>query len=236
MEKVLVLFSGGLDSLLTACKLIEEGYHVILAHYDNGSSMNSKCVIETANRLIERYGNDKIEFWGIGMIVGYFSALRYTYFNEKVSTLAQHYPNLIMNQANCLACRTSMYIFSILLCKQLRVNTIAEGARRTQLFAIEQDEMLNKYQELLASYNIKLLTPVLDLENDFEREIELMIRSITPRVLEPKCWLGTPMKEPLTKDEVLDTVKFYQEKLEEPTRKLIKKSEKIPLDGRGKMF
>lgn len=36
-EKVLVLFSGGKDSFLTACRLVEAGKHVILFSCNNGA-------------------------------------------------------------------------------------------------------------------------------------------------------------------------------------------------------
>lgn len=236
MEKVLVLFSGGLDSMLVACKLIEEGYEVVLVHYDNGCSKNSMVVKDTADRLIKRYGNNKVSFWGIGMIVGYYLALRDQYFNMKSQDVAIKYPNLMINQVNCLTCRTAMYLYSVLLCQKLGIKKIAEGARKSQLFAIEQENMIEKYKKLLQDYGMELLTPIIDLISDRERELELMMRQITPKVLEPQCLLGYPMEKPLTEKELNDVIQFYQKELEEPTKRLIKRSKKIPLDGRGRMF
>ena len=235
-EKVLVLFSGGLDSVLATCKIVEEGYKAILVYYDNGCGAGSENVKKTADRVIERYGSECVEFWGIGMTVGYFLALRHIYMNETVENLAQKYPNLIYNQVNCLACRTSMYIYSILICKKIGIKKIAEGARIDQLFAIEQEVMLNEYRKLLKEYDIELLTPVKDLDSDYKREIELMIRQISPKVLEPKCFLGVPMNKKLTEEELMDTVKYYKNELDSPCRELIKNSKKIPIDNRGKMF
>ncbi len=235
-EKVLVLFSGGLDSMLTACKLVEEGYHVILAHFNNGSSSYSSNSKLMADRLIERYGKDKIEFWGIGMTVGYFYALRTLYMNKSPQYLAKLYPNLYYYQVICLTCRTAMYIYAIRICQELGINYIAEGARKSQAFAIEQPSMLKRYQNLLNEYNIKLITPLLELESDITRDVLLMIREISPKVLEPSCMLGVPMKEPLTNEELDDTTKFYDDLILDTTRKLIKESEHIPIDNRGKMF
>ena len=235
-EKVLVLFSGGLDSMLTTCKIVEEGYHAVLVHYDNGSSKGSSNVYTAANRLIERYGSNLVSFWGIGKTVGYFKVLRDVVWNMSTKELAQKYPELYPYQFICLACRTAMYIYSILLCKKLNISIIAEGARKSQLFAIEQDSMLKKYQDLLNEYGIQLLTPVLELENDYEREIELLMRSISPSTLEPQCYLGVPMKEKLTEREEQEVVNVYSNELEALSKKLIKKSEKIDLDPRGKLF
>lgn len=237
-EKVLVMFSGGLDSLLTTCKVIEDGYKAVLVHYDNGCMSGASKVCKTASKIIERYGQDKVEFWGIGQMAGYFYVLNNFRFMKypTLSTLANHYPFLIPQQMNCLTCRTAMYIFSILLCKQLKINKIAEGARKSQMFAIEQEEMLEEYKKLLGKYGIELFLPVLDLESDYEREELLLIRQIMPREAKAQCWLGSPMHKPLSAEELANVVKYFQEELLEPTLKLIKESEKIPLDNRGKIF
>lgn len=55
-KKALVLFSGGLDSTLTTCKMIEADYKVTLVHYDNGCSSGTENVLVMAQRLIDRYG------------------------------------------------------------------------------------------------------------------------------------------------------------------------------------
>lgn len=235
-EKVLILFSGGLDSLLTTCKIVEDGYKAVLVHYDNGCMSGSSNVSKTASRIIKRYGHDKVEFWGIGMVGGYFQTLFQTGFNKHQCDLSIHYPTLTVQQENCLVCRTAMHIFSILLCRQLNIKKIAEGARKSQLFAIEQEEMLEEYKKLLSSFGIELLLPVFDLENDYEREALLLIRGIMAKVEESQSHLGTPMQRFLTLDEISDVAKFFKQELLGPTLHLIKEGEKIPLDNRGKKF
>lgn len=235
-EKVLILFSGGLDSLLATCKIIEEGYKAVLVHYDNGCMLGIHNVSETASRIIERYGKDKVEFWGIGLTVGYFYSLKNIFFTKNFSELTNDYPTFVPQQLYCLTCRTAMYIYSILLCKQLKIKKIAEGARKSQLFAIEQEEMLEEYKKLLSSFGIELLLPVFDLKSDYEREELLLIRGIMSKVKESQCQLGTPMHEALTSDEISDVVKFFNQELLGPTLRLIKDGEKIPLDNRGKAF
>ncbi len=235
-EKVLVLFSGGMDSLLTACKIVEEGYKAILVHYDNGCSCGSQYVKETANRLIERYGKDSVEFWGIGVTAGYYYAFQGLIANKTNRDFLEQYPHLIYNQLNCLSCRTAMYIFSIALCQQLNIHKIAEGARKSQLFAIEQEDMIIEFKSFLQEFGIELLIPVYNLVSDFEREVLLMIRNINPKVMEPKCLHVVSMNRPLSKEEIEDVVHFFRQELLEPSLRLIKESEKIPLDNRGKMF
>lgn len=51
MKKVLVLYSGGKDSMLSAMHLIEQGYQVFLIHFDNSLEIGSKNVINGFKRL-----------------------------------------------------------------------------------------------------------------------------------------------------------------------------------------
>ena len=235
-KQALILFSGGLDSLLTSCKMIENGYQVTLVHYDNGSSSGCETVVETAKRLVRRYGENKVKFWGYGLTVGYFKALRDEIYSLEIQEIIKKYPYFNLSQFNCLACRSAMYIYTILLCKKLNIKVVAEGARISQLFAIEQPSMLEEYRSLLQEYGIELVTPLLELESDYDRKIELLIRGINPTVIEPQCHFGVPMKKPLTKEEELEVSHLYQEELKPKCLKLIKMSENIPLDPMGKLY
>ena len=44
---------------------------------------------------------------------------------------------------------------------------------KTQLFALEQEKLLEGYRSLLNQYDIDLLLPVYDYESDYEVENEL---------------------------------------------------------------
>ena len=59
---------------------------------------------------------------------------------------------------------------------------------------------------------------------------------INPTVIEPQCHFGVPMKKPLSPEEELEVSRIYQEELKPKCLKLIKMSEKIPLDPRGKLY
>ena len=235
-KKALVLFSGGLDSTLTTCKMIESDYKVTLVHYDNGCSSGTENVLVMAQRLIDRYGKKSVDFWGTGMIIGYFKVLSSSEILSDPAQLVQKYPHLTMQQFTCLACRSAMYVYSILLCQKLGISVVAEGARKSQLFALEQEKMILKYKKLLKKFQIKLVTPLLTLETDKDREIELMIRGIIPKNYESQCWLGTPMEKALTSKQERDVLKIFDDEIKPKCLKLIKMSKKIDLDPRGKMF
>lgn len=177
-----------------------------------------------------------MEFLGIGTTVGFFKVLRDPILQKTLGEIVKVYPHFSFNQFYCLTCRSAMYLYSILLCKKLGIDKICEGARKSQLFAIEQESMIHKYRELLKEYDITLFTPILELEDDYEREIELLMRGIEPIVYESQCYLGTPMKRPLTKEEEQDIVSVYENELKPKCYQLIKRSDKIDLNLKGKLF
>ena len=62
-KRVLQLFSGGKDSFLSTCKLLEKDNVVYLVTYDNGCGLYSNNVKHGSDRLINKYGKEKVKFW-----------------------------------------------------------------------------------------------------------------------------------------------------------------------------
>lgn len=211
MEKeVLLMYSGGLDSFLSCIRLVYQGYKVYLIHFDNGSCIGTENIQTGAERLQKMY-NDKVEFLGIASTAG-----RFVYYREltnienlNAEELNNKYGKISMSQYRCLLCRMAMYTYVVALARKMNIKYIAEGARKSQLFAIEQKELLNEFKKLCNQYDIELLTPVFDLTDDYERENELLLYGFLPTANEGKCLLGYPMNRELTQEEINDIKKLY---------------------------
>ena len=210
-KEVLLMYSGGLDSLLSCIRLIKEGYKVYLIHFDNGSCIGTENVHKGAQRLIEKY-KDKVEFLGIAS-----TAARFLYYREmtdienlNAEQLNNKYGKISMSQYRCLLCRMAMYTYTVALARKMNINYIAEGARKSQLFAIEQEELLNEFKIFCNKYGIELLTPVLELENDYEKEQEIFLYGVDAVAYEGKCLLGYPMNRKLTSEEIDDIKELYK--------------------------
>lgn len=225
-EKVLLMLSGGRDSFLSACHLIENGYYVCMATYDNGHMSMVENAQNVAMRVIKRYGEDNAEFVGVSLISHLiFPLYSYLLYNE-VQDISKKYPNLVPSQVNCLACHTAMYVESIAYCKLKSINYIAEGARLEQGFFVELQEMKERYERLCKEHDIKLLTPVYNLESDWERKQLLAMRGFLPKTFEPQCWLGCPLKEPLSTSQRKSLANFYDNEVSPKVSDLIKEVEK----------
>lgn len=56
-KTTLMMFSGGLDSFLSTCRIIMDGYNVDMISYDNGAMYNIDNIENEANRIIKSYPN-----------------------------------------------------------------------------------------------------------------------------------------------------------------------------------
>ena len=205
MKKALVLFSGGKDSMLSSILLIEQGFQVYLVHYDNSFELGNKNVKNGFKRLQEKYGSDKVKYLGVKKIDGIFREFIKDFYNFKTNEISKKYGEITISQFNCLACRLSMYIETIIICNSLGISYVADGARKSQLFAIEQDKMLALFSELFKKYNINLLLPVKDLKDDFQEKNEFLVRGFIPKVSESQCLIGILLKNNNIDDELVSS-------------------------------
>ncbi len=222
MQEVLVLFSGGKDSLLSTIRYLDNGYKTYLVTYDNACGIGTKNALTTAKRLVKKYGKEKVILLGIKDISPIFREMIHPFYNYKLDYINSTFGNISISQFNCLACRASMYAMSIIFCKQLGIKLVIDGARKSQLFAIEQVEMLKEFASLFLKYDLTINYPLKDLENDWDLKNELLMRGIIPKTIEPQCLLGCPLKKDnIDNDLIKAIVKVYHNYLLEKIEKCI---------------
>lgn len=211
---ILQLFSGGKDSFLSACKLLEKDNITYLVTYDNGCSLYSENVNHGVKRLIRRYGEEKIKFLGIYNISGIWRNFFLPLFNLRPTEIIERYGEITYSQFNCLTCRLSMYLYTIVICECFNISKVSDGARYVQEFAIETRPMLDRFKRLFKEYNIELIQPVLNLDSDWQIKNELLIRGFVPKVLEPQCLLGVPLDNGKLTEEIIEgVVTFYDKEI-----------------------
>lgn len=228
-RRAIVLFSGGRDSLLTTCKLIEDGFRVYMVTFENDFMLNSSNAKHGANRIIKKYGYDKAEFLGIKNISAIFREFFPLYFNMKPKEISKEYGELTISQFNCLACRSSMYIYCIIKAKQMGIKYIAAGTRKSEGFVVQLPIMINKFKKFLKQYSLELLTPIYDLNSKWELKNSLLQRGFVPKTLEPQCLLGVPLKDNKEPDKEIQKAvgKFFDKIILKRSDKIIKRYLKI---------
>lgn len=118
-KEVLLMYSGGLDSILSCIRLVRDGYKVYLIHFDNGASIGTENIQIGAQRLITRF-KDKVEFLGIASTAGKFVYYREMTDIENLNAeeLNNKYGKISMSQYRCLLCRMAMYTYTVALAKK----------------------------------------------------------------------------------------------------------------------
>lgn len=212
-KEAAVLLSGGRDSLLSACVVLEQGYNVVPVICNNGHIEGIERAEFAVSSLKDRYGAyhvGDLEVCTTGMTFhSYMSPL----WCKKPYELYSLYSNITMCQAHCLACKVAMYVHAIALCKARSIGYLVDGMRETQGFFVDLPEMRDRFRELCLDNGVDLLFPVYDLVSDLHRKRMLCDRGLPTKTLEPQCFLGCPMSQPLSSGERNSLCRFFDKGL-----------------------
>ena len=204
MKDALILFSGGKDSFLSTLIMLDKGYRVNLVTFDNGVELKSENVLIGAKKIKSKFGDEKVRIIGIKKIDAIFRELICSFYNYDINYIKNNFGNITISQFNCLSCRLSMYILSLIICKQENIKLVVDGARKSQLFAIEQEKMISEFKKLFKKFNIEIAFPLLDEEDDFSIKNQILAHGFLPKVNEGQCLLGMPILSDSMNDDILE--------------------------------
>lgn len=194
---VLLLYSGGKDSTLAAIRLYNAGYNIHFIHFDNGHMRDQDkpylTFQETFGKKDDFYFDYELSSVDIKPI-----------FEEYYSNWSTNFTNdpALTSEIRCLSCRMAMYTKAIEIAKKEGFKYIAEGARISQKFMLEQLPITNRLKELAESQGIKLLLPVLYVNDDQQEIEELLANGYSSKTWESKCLIGKPAKDKTDEDKI----------------------------------
>lgn len=203
-NNVLVLFSGGKDSFLTAARLAGKK-EVVLLSCNNGCIYGEEIFMHGVRRLKNRYGS-RISFAGVSSTAATVMRLSEYWAKTRVETIAKEYSRLIPPQVTCLHCQSAMWCEGIAYCKAKGIEEIASGYKSTDLFCTGMEFYVECIKELAQSNNVSALFPVW---HGWE-EYEFLDRGFEPSIYEPKCMVGRPVKPMEDMDKVC-LEKYFRE-------------------------
>lgn len=214
-KRVLLMLSGGRDSFLSACRLLEdENNTVLMVTFDNGCILQSENAGLVGERLVKKYGKDRAKYLGVYKTYSVIRDFFWPYMNMKPIEQEKAYYGLTPSQFHCLICRTSMYLYSIWIAKREEAQFIAEGGRKDQKFVIELPGMATKrYKNLVEDAGMELLLPVYDLESDWDRDNELMRYGYICKTMEPKCLVGVPVDNSIDESVIKGVHQYYDQEI-----------------------
>ena len=209
----LLLYSGGKDSTLAAIRLYKAGYNVHFIHFDNGHMLDQNKPYLT---FLETFNKDKDYYFDYSLSSVDIKDLFNEYFNEFKSSDPK-----IESEIRCLSCRMAMYTKAIQIAKEKGYKYIAEGARISQKFMLEQIPIIERLKDLASQQGIKLLCPVLYVDDDQKLIDELLENGHSSKTWESKCLIGKPAKDKTEEDEQL-IIDYYNKVLEPSIQKRLK--------------
>lgn len=190
MEKVLLMYSAGKASFLSAMVLIEQGYKVLLVTFDNGylfePYFSSKQHMEI-DRLQGKYGTDKVEWIGVIPSTIHMWENKRAIFDAKDFKKLSSLDSLTPGQIECLSCKSAMYFEALRYCLANDIHYIAEGARHSKDSVIQKARIIGLFRTLLKRYGIELLLPAFNIENSWQIDNQLIARGFIPKTIEWRC-------------------------------------------------
>ena len=213
----LLLYSGGKDSTLAAIRLYRSGYNVHFIHFDNGHMLDQDKPYLT---FLETFNKDKDYYFDYSLSSVDIKDLFDEYYNEWSSKIS--YDKELDSEIRCLSCRMAMYTKVIQIAKEKGYKYIAEGARISQKFMLEQLPITQRLKDLASSHGIKLLLPVLYVDDDQKEIEELLENGHSSKTWESKCLIGRPAKDKTEEDEQI-IIDYYDKIIEPNVQKKLKK-------------
>lgn len=212
----LLLYSGGRDSTLSAVRLLNEGYNVHFIHFDNGHMLDQDKPYLTFQEMFEKEERFYFDYELSSVDI---RKLFEEYFRNLPIELINNVE--ILSEIRCLSCRMAMYTKVIQIAKEKGYKYIAEGARISQKFMLEQLPIIERLKELALSQGIELLFPVLYVEDDQMEIEELLSNGYSSKTWESKCLIGKPAKDKNEAEEDM-IINYYDEVLEPAIQKKLK--------------
>ena len=194
MEKICgILFSGGLDSSLAVCKMIEKGYRTELLHFDQGALISNNLVSIRYNELKKVY-SDCIKGITSFNVSGLFRRIALVSLEEDIK---KYNVSLV-----CVGCKLAMHIQSIIFCEKNKIQYMADGSTERQKRYGEQREVtIDFLKGLYSEHGITYENPVYDLEKK-EIKYGLFDRGMTIQPLEDTCLFSNTFS--IASDEVIE--------------------------------
>ncbi len=157
-EKIVVLFSGGTDSLLTAALMAEKFKEVQLITYHRFGFSSTSNSGTNVRRLKEKYGGTKF----IHKIIKTDKLTRYVFNERYLRNLLKHGFFML---SNCGLCKLAMHLRTVIFCLDNNITNVCDGANQNmRLFPDQMKNVLEEYRKMYARFGIHHVSPVFELE------------------------------------------------------------------------
>lgn len=157
---VLVLFSGGKDSWLTASRIVEADKQAVLITMNNGALACERNVLYGAGMLESIYGPDAVSYAGACSTAHAAQCLGEPWAAMSAGEFGGRYPSLMPAQVQYLHCQTAMWTAAAAFAKTRNIRETAAGYKSTDPFCTGCRPWLDRIEKFLDANGIALSLPV----------------------------------------------------------------------------
>ncbi len=148
------MYSGGVDSTLVACLLLEKYDTVHLMTFDYGADLFLRNARKSAQRVIDLFGEDRV---------------RYNLINIRKWWLASQVRNARQFNLVCMSCKLIMHTRAICYCLENDIHAHSDGSMREQGQHPEQMEgTLKVLNDYYGEYGIDFTSPAYEFSTEAE--------------------------------------------------------------------
>ncbi len=158
-EEVLVLFSGGTDSTLTAALMAEKFSKVHLVTYERFGFFSIKNSEFNVKKLRQKFGEDRFTH----QIIRIDNLSKYIFYERYLRNFIKYRFFLL---STCGLCKLAMHIRSILFCLDNKISNVCDGANKGMyMFPAQMKSVVGEIISMYKEFGINYDTPVFELEN-----------------------------------------------------------------------
>jgi len=158
-QEIIVLFSGGTDSTLTAALMAEEFKKVHLITYDRFGLFSITNPHLNAQKLKEKYGEEKFSH----RIIKVDKLFNYLSYERYIRNLVKFRFFLL---STCGLCKLAMHVRTVVYCLENKITHVCDGANQgMRLFPAQMARVIEEIKKMYASFGIEYTTPVFDFES-----------------------------------------------------------------------
>lgn len=194
MNKVLILFSGGIDSTATSLYYLQKGYKVQLITFDNGAEKGFDRSKHTSN-LIKQKFRGKCSWKLLNS-----SSLFHEIAIKNLERDIKKYGNLV-----CCGCKIAMLAECIIYCKKNGIKIIADGFEKEQTYYPEQTpEYIKATDSFAKEYGISCEHPIYNMSSKEIKDVTINA-GMREKPIQASCLFGlNRVKNKNIKKYVLD--------------------------------
>lgn len=204
-EVAVVLCSGGSDSTLALCEMVNSGYKVCPLICDGGCLSGVEWAKQRIDEVRNVFGTNIVlptltQFTG-----GAFRDLRYTVFNKTLSEISVKYGHIKPGHAICMMCHSIMVASAVGIARAYGWRDVVDGTRKSEKYIMSSEDMTDRYKKFAVCHKTNLCLPVYDIS---DVTLALSYYGISVQYAEPQCWVSHPPKD-LTPEATKELLQLF---------------------------